>query len=124
MEFATSFPIRWSDMDFLGYVNNATYFTFFENARIAWLNQLGVQLIDEGPVVLTASATYLKPLIYPADVVIKLVAHGVKNSSFIIDYLLYQEDSLMTEGSTKMVWVDYKTGKSRPVPEFIREKMV
>lgn len=123
MEFETRFPIRWSDMDFLGHVNNATYFTFFENARIAWLNKLGVHLIDEGPVVVTTSATYLKPVVYPADVVIKIRAHSVKRSSFIIDYALYQEDSLMTEGNTKMVWVDYKTGKSQAVPAFIREKI-
>ena len=29
-------PLRYSDMDMFGYVNNARYFSFLEEARIAW----------------------------------------------------------------------------------------
>ncbi len=119
--FEVSFPIRWSDMDFLGHVNNATYFTFFENARIAWLDSHGFTLDKEGPVVLNASATYLNPLVYPKHISIKLNIHSIKNSSFMIDYEIYQEETLTTQGATKMVWIDYQTGQSKCVPDALRD---
>lgn len=32
--------IRWSDMDAIGHVNNATYLTYLEEARICYLNDV------------------------------------------------------------------------------------
>ena len=58
-------PIRWGDMDALGHVNNTVYFRYMEQARIGWLEALGVNLESktQGPVIISASCTFLKELL-------------------------------------------------------------
>ena len=34
--------IIWGDMDAFGHVNNTVYFRYFEDARIAYFDQIGV----------------------------------------------------------------------------------
>lgn len=41
-------PVRWSDMDANAHVNNATYFIYFEQARIQWLDSVSMQNTAEG----------------------------------------------------------------------------
>ena len=33
--------VAWGDMDALGHVNNARYFSYFESARLAYFDQIG-----------------------------------------------------------------------------------
>jgi acyl-CoA thioester hydrolase len=114
--------VRWGDMDNLGHVNNATYFSYFEQARIEWLDEIGVSLREAtGPVVMTASAVYLRPVVYPADIVIQMTMHSPKRSSFMVDYALIQDKTSMVTGETKIVWIDYQKEKSVPLPDLIRE---
>lgn len=53
--------VRWGDMDALGHVNNATYFTYFEQVRVAWLARLagGTEGLApgtaSGPVIVTTA---------------------------------------------------------------------
>ena len=61
-------PVRWADQDTNGHVNNATYFTYFEQTRILWLRSevmIARRLKHEGIVVAQASCNYLKPIPYP-----------------------------------------------------------
>lgn len=122
LEFESKISVRWGDMDNLGHVNNATYFSYFEQARIEWLDSIAVSLRDRtGPVVITASATYLKPVIYPADILIQMKMHSPKTSSFMVDYALKQDDAIMVTGNTKIVWIDYEKGASISLPNKIRQ---
>lgn len=41
MKTETVVPLRWSDMDAMGHVNNATYLTYLETAREPWFAALG-----------------------------------------------------------------------------------
>ena len=41
MTTETVVPLRWSDMDAMGHVNNATYLTYLETAREPWFAALG-----------------------------------------------------------------------------------
>ena len=41
MTSETIVPLRWSDMDAMGHVNNAAYLTFLETAREPWFAALG-----------------------------------------------------------------------------------
>ena len=63
---AVSCSIHWSDMDALGHVNNARYFTWFESARIQLLERAGI-LADRpremGPVLATATCDFLRPVL-------------------------------------------------------------
>lgn len=39
--FSTTFEVRWRDLDAMGHVNNAVYFTYLEQTRVHYLRELG-----------------------------------------------------------------------------------
>lgn len=118
--------VRWGDMDALGHVNNAYYLRYMEQARVEWLTAAQVPMVDaqhQGPILVTASCTYLVPIVYPADLDITLYGGKPGRSSFDVQHILHRPgdlDSVYAEGLTKVVWFDHRTGKSAPVPEHIR----
>ena len=120
-----SFNIAWGDMDALGHVNNVRYFDYFQEARVEWLLGLNITMKENiGPVVIHVACTFLKPIIYPATVVLHSSIHSLGNSSMIMDHDLYQDELLMAHGLSKVVWVDYKQQKSVAIPEPIRKLFV
>lgn len=115
------FSIAWGDMDALGHVNNARYFDYFQEARIEWLRQLNISMTEKtGPVVIQVACTFLKPVIYPAEVGLYSKIHSMGNSGMMMEHDLYQDEMLMAQGSSKIVWVDYTQNKSIPLPNEIR----
>jgi acyl-CoA thioester hydrolase len=116
------FPIAWGDMDALGHVNNARYFDYFQEARIEWLRELNINMTSKtGPVVIHVSCTYFKPVLYPATVTLRSKICEVGNSSMLLGHDLYQDEVLMAQGTSKIVWVDYTQGKSVPLPAIMRK---
>jgi acyl-CoA thioester hydrolase len=113
---------NWSDMDALGHVNNARYFTYFEEARLRWFHQVGLAAslsgkAEEGPVLVSATCNYLKAIVYPADIHVLMYAEPPGRSSFLLHYKVMINEEPFAEGSTKVVWVNYRLKKSVPLPE-------
>ena len=117
-----TFEIAWGDMDALGHVNNSRYFDYFQEARIEWLRTIKIDMTGPtGPVVIQVSATFLKPVVYPATITLRSSLHSIGTSSVLMDHHLYQNDELMAHGISKIVWVDYNQSKSVPLPQAIRD---
>jgi len=121
----TRIPVRWGDMDALGHVNNTVYFRFAEQARIDWLLALGIRdivAVDAGPVIVNASCTFLKPITFPASVEVKTLIGRPGRSSLPTFYEMrvVGEETLYAEGAAKVVWWNPRTGKSLPLPDFLR----
>jgi acyl-CoA thioester hydrolase len=118
--------IRWGDMDAMGHVNNAVYFRYMESARIAWFESLGItpDPAGQGPIIINASCTFLKPLVYPGTLELRTYAGAAGRSSFETWVEIrpsYDPDVVYAEGQAKIVWVDHGPGKSMPLPERIRQ---
>jgi acyl-CoA thioester hydrolase len=119
-------PMRWGDMDAMGHVNNVLYFRYMEQTRMGWFQSLGEGSPDkgEGPVVVNASCTFLKQLVYPGSLEVKLYAGALGRSSFETWVEMrpsYDPATLYAEGQAKVVWVDFAKQKSVVVPERIRD---
>ncbi|MFY8022338.1 MAG: acyl-CoA thioesterase [Bacteroidia bacterium] len=115
----------WSQMDVLGHINNSVYFTYCEQARIAWLEQIGFGhsfngKSKVGPVIINAACTFHKAVVYPSDLTVTVFGAELGRSSFMTYYEITQQGILYTSGSSKIVWVDYELEKSVEVPEVIR----
>lgn len=124
----TRMPIRWGDMDMMGHVNNAMYFTYLETARIDWFRAAGAppNPQGEGPVLINASCTFLKQLEYPGEIEIRTFVGAFGRSSFETYHEIRRVDQpevLNAEGAAKVVWVDFTAGKSKPLPEEMRERL-
>ena len=119
-------PVRWGDMDALGHVNNIMYFRYFEQARIAWYEGAGFAPLgtgDDGMVIVDNRAEYLRPVVYPAAMEIRMGGHSPGRSSFMTTYTIAVDGRLCTRGGSKIVWIDTSTGRSAPLPEALRERL-
>lgn len=114
------FSIEWGDMDALGHVNNGRYFDYFQQARIEWLETIKLDMHQHtGPVVIHVACTFLKPIVYPATLTLNSSLHSPGRSSVMMDHEIYQGDDLMTQGTSKIVWIDYIKKQSVPLPDSI-----
>lgn len=116
----STFTLRWSDMDAFGHVNNAIYFTYFEQARVDWLRTLGV---DHALVLANVSCTFFRPLIFPADIELALYAGRWGRSSlesFNEIRIPKESKELFALGHGTIVWYDHARGHSVAVPDAVR----
>lgn len=117
-----TFDIYWGDMDALGHVNNTRYFDYFQEARIEWLRSMQITMTEDvGPVIIQIGCTFLKPVVYPATLTLHSFIHSPGRSSFVVEHDLYQEESLVAQGTSKIVWVSYRENKSVEIPDAIRK---
>jgi acyl-CoA thioester hydrolase len=115
------FGLRFADMDALGHVNNAAYFTYMEQARLEWLGRHAPEAYKQGsgPVIANASCTYRIPLIYPKDLEVRMYLGAPGRSSIDSYYEIVADGVTYADGAAKIVWVDLTTGKPTPLPDHI-----
>jgi acyl-CoA thioester hydrolase len=127
MQLLTSLtmPVRWRDLDAFNHVNNATYLTYLEEARLHWFDHIdGSWLTDAvAPVVAAVHANYRRQLSWPAQLVIELFCERLGNSSLTIAYRIADDSDrsiVYADGNTVLVWTDTATGKPVPLPDAVR----
>jgi acyl-CoA thioester hydrolase len=123
----TVLPMRWGDADVLNHMNNTVYFRLMEEARMQWLWASGETLPAElGFILAHASCDFVKPLTYPCDVRVTHVVTRVGNASLETDLLLEKvgdDRGPYARARTVMVWIDYETGSSVPMPQYVLQKL-
>ncbi len=95
--YRCDYPMRWSDMDAYGHVNNVQYLRFFEDARIeAFGAHLKLSseksLLDSGILVVRHEIEYLRPLKWrPEPVHIDLWLTKMGGARIDVGYEVYDE---------------------------------
>ncbi|RTZ42519.1 acyl-CoA thioesterase [Candidimonas sp. SYP-B2681] len=116
--FRYAMPIRWGDQDAQNHVNNTLYFRYFEEARVQLFHRAGIYLPSTRAGSLAhASCDFLKPLTYPATIVVTQVLTRVGRSSMAVDTRIERDDEpgvAYATGKYVVVGVDMQTGKSSP----------
>ena len=114
-------PVRWGDLDALEHVNNTVYFRYFEEARVQLLARAGIfDDTDRGSVLAQTSCDFLKPVLYPATVVIRQGLVRIGRSSLEIEVELDLEGepgAPYARGRYVMVGASKRSGKSMPWTE-------
>jgi acyl-CoA thioester hydrolase len=113
-------------MDAVGHVNNAAYFTYCESARIEYFDRIGVgRFTDaaEGPALVQAALNFRRQVRHPAVLEVGVRAPEVRNRSFRMDYGIFFEatDTVVADGTSVVVWADYRAGRAIEVPARVRE---
>jgi acyl-CoA thioester hydrolase len=126
--FSTPVEVRFRDLDALGHVNNAVYFTYMEMARVAYFKHLG--LIGEAYpepffIIAEAACQFKAPIDLNTNLRVSARVSRLGNSSFDMDYALIDAatDRLMATGRTVQVVFDYAAGRSVPLPETWRQTL-
>lgn len=114
-------------MDMLGHVNNATYFTYFEQARIESFDRLFPDgWTDEaGPILASITCDFKRPIVYPATVVVRVYGGEPGRTSFPHTYELMVEgdETVVATAKATLVWVARDTGKPTPLPAALRDAL-
>ena len=116
--FVIEVVVRWGEQDVNRHVNNVAYFRYLEEARVQWMAAKNV--LELNPVAVTAGATFLKSIQYPAKLLVTVEIGEVGNRSLTLTHrIIDAADTTVcyAEGYAKLVWVDPDVGKSVPVPE-------
>lgn len=117
--------VRWRDLDAFNHVNNASYLTYLEEARLHWLARIDGPWSSAAaaPVVAAVHANYRRQLTWPAQLVVELYCERLGNTSLTISYRIADATDravVHADGNTVMVWIDSVTGRSVALPDAIR----
>jgi acyl-CoA thioester hydrolase len=122
-------PVRWADMDAMGHVNNAAYFTYCESARMSYFQAIHLeehrQGPEHGPALVTATCNFHRQVHYPADLEVGARTTEIGRKSFTLEYRIRRTDTgeVVADGTSVVVWVDYAEGKAIPLPESLKEEI-
>jgi acyl-CoA thioester hydrolase len=120
--------MRWGDMDALGHMNNAVYFRYLEQARISWFDSIGADYrkLGEGAILGSISCRFIRPIVYPAALDVTLVASSPRRSTFSLFSEMRDAadaERVYARAEAVMVWIDLAAGKSRPLPDWVRQHL-
>lgn len=127
-QFTIRFPVRFRDVDVLGHVNNAVYFTYMETARTEfWLQVFGGEsLNDLNFIVVHAECDFKLPAHFGDEIEVGIRTSSIGNTSFVWDYEIRNAKSseLFAAGKTIQVFYNHSTKQTSPVPPEVREKLI
>lgn len=128
-KYKTSIELRFADIDMLGHVNNATYFTYMEIGRTKyWKHAINWDWKKTGVVIGQASIDYIAPIYLEDKVSMYVRTSRLGSTSFDLEYLIVKTvngaEITCSKGKTVCVAFDYQTKKPIPIPDTEREKML
>ncbi len=132
---ATPYPyemeieVIFRDIDAMGHVNNAVFFTYFETARIKYLMEImegsgrvGYEMLDLPLILVEATCSYKSQALLGEKLRLGLGVSRFGNKSFDLVYRIEGEDGrLVAEGKTVQVMYDYVARQAFPIPDNVRE---
>jgi len=118
--------VRYGDLDPQGHLNNAKYLTYIEQARIHYIQHLGLwdggSFLNIGMILADVHLTFRSPIHFGQPVRVGVRVSRLGNKSLNMEYQL--EDAStgqeLARGSTVSVAYDYQEGKTIPLPEIWR----
>ncbi len=122
---AVPIEVRFKDLDAMGHVNNAVYFTYFENARIAYWRALGKSRVrgEVAYVLVRAECDFRSPVTMEDTLVCHTRIASFGRTSFVFEFLLKEEPGgrIVAQGRTVQAIFDYEARSVRPLEEPLKD---
>lgn len=126
--FYLPIQVRYGDLDPQWHVNNAHTLTFIEQARFSYLLALdlwdGKSFLDLPMIVADVHVSYLAPIYLEMELRVGVRISRIGNKSMVFEYQI--EDAAgqaSTRAESVMVYYDYRTHSSAPIPAEWRKKI-
>ena len=123
--------LRYGDLDPQGHVNNAKHLTYFEQARVAYMIELGLFTKDQsfmeiGVILADVHITYFEPIYFGQNIKVGVHAAKFGNKSMTWSQNIVDADTgkELAKGEVVIITYDYKEGKTIPVPQEWKTKMM
>ena len=118
--FETTVEIRFADIDSMGHVNNAVYFSYFEQARMAYFKERVARIWDwneDGVIVARNEIDYIYPVFLNDRMNIRLWVEHVGSKSFSVCYRVVVGERLCAVGKSVLVCFNHKNKATQVLPE-------
>ncbi|PRQ07142.1 acyl-CoA thioesterase [Enhygromyxa salina] len=120
--------VAWGELDALGHVNHTVYLRWFENARFAWFERVGIAALMRerggavGPILARVSCDYRIPVGFPDAILTSVRCVELGRSSLTLRNSVWSEQhqAVVAEGEVVGVMFDYAAKRSTPISEAVR----
>ncbi|MGY1617039.1 acyl-CoA thioesterase [Geodermatophilus sp. SYSU D00691] len=118
MRYTVQVPMRWSDMDAYGHVNNVVFLQYFEMARVdLFFERASLEErtgLRRGTVVAAHDIQYKRPVVYsPRPLDVQIWVSGIRAAAFTCHYEVVDHGTLAVTGSTLLVPFDFSINRPR-----------
>lgn len=116
--FVLPYQVRIADVNYGGHVANSAVLDFFQEARIAYLDNLGgYSELDVGGgcgiILPEAHVRYRAEMFHGDELLIGVRVRELSRSSFTMEYRIERDGEVTAEGETALVCFDYEKRKPR-----------
>jgi acyl-CoA thioester hydrolase len=123
--------VRYGDLDPQGHVNNAKHLTYFEQARVAYMIELGLFTRDQsfmeiGVILADVHITYLAPIYFGQNIKVgvRAVKFGTKSMTWGQNIIDADSGKELAWGEVIIVTYDYEQEKTISIPQHWKEKIM
>jgi acyl-CoA thioester hydrolase len=119
-------PVQWGEQDMYGHVNNTVYFRWYETARIAYAEKVGLpemtQTLGVGPILAAINCNYRRQVRYPDTIQIGARVTRLGRTSLTMEHHVVsaKQGVLVADGDSTIVCFNYRDQKPVPVPDTLR----
>jgi len=120
----TRIQIRFKDIDKLGHVNNANHLTYFELARVSYLNEAldtSINWEKEGIILARMEVDFKSPILLDDEVWVYTRVSKVGRKSYEMEYLIerivHNTSVVAAIGKSVQVCFDYSKNSSMEMPD-------
>ena len=106
---------RWRDLDAFRHVNNATFLSYIEDARIMFFKRWGINKQEKSLIVAAIKVDYINQLKHPSNIIIGQKVARLGTRSFDI------KSAIFIEGTSELICCSTVTSVCY---DFIKEKTI
>jgi acyl-CoA thioester hydrolase len=123
--------VRWGDMDALVHVNNIVYFQYFQLARGAYLQRIGMPPAgpawhDFGWVIGANCCRYKAPVTFPDTLSVWTRVGALSDDRMLMEYRAVSKKlgKVAAEGEALVFAYDFGAGRKSTIRDDVREKIL
>ena len=115
--FHHTIKTRWRDLDAFRHVNNATFLSYIEDARILFFKRWGINLKEKSLIVASVKIDYINQLKHPSNIIIGQKVSRLGTKSYDIQSAVFEKESkvLICCSTITSVCYDFINKKTVPI---------
>ena len=126
--FSISIKVRYCETDQMGLVHHGSYINYFEEARIAWISDLGFSYseMEKSGIILPVSklnVSYFKPAYFDDNLIVNVELVEMPTSRLIFNYTIKNKDEVVVTGNTVLAFLNKKTKRPIRCPDYMLKKL-
>ena len=119
--FQHKIKTRFRDLDAFRHVNNATFLSYLEDARILFFKRWDVNFKEKSLIVASIKIDYINQVTHPSELIICQKISRIGNKSFDNFSVIFSEEKIVCAATITIVCYDFLSKKTVPVYDEIKK---